>query len=242
MLIERGNPQQSDLDDIVIQIGQTFEKCAQKSFGYIKHGPKNHVTSTNNIGRPWFKDNCLRARNQYHKARRRYNVNKTEQNKQMLKHYSKYYKNTMNLSIKQFRTLRIQKLKNLRTTNPREYWKILNSSNPKSECQAPLQNLYEFFKNVNSSQENTFHSNMADSQIRSNVHEFEYTENKYLNRQISESEVGQAIKQLNNNKSAGVDNIKNEHIKCTSSIMIPLYTKLFNLIFYYSRMLVRWHY
>ena len=39
------------------------------------------------------------------------------------------------------------------------------------------------------------------------------------------------MKQLKNNKSPGIDNIKNEHIKNTSQIMIPLYTKLFNLIF-----------
>ena len=35
----------------------------------------------------------------------------------------------------------------------------------------------------------------------------------------------------NNNKSAGIDYVKNEHIKCTSSLMIPIYTKLFNIIF-----------
>lgn len=48
---------------------------------------------------------------------------------------------------------------------------------------------------------------------------------------INEFEVQSAIKQLKNNKSPGIDNIKNEHIKNTSQIMIPLYTKLFNLIF-----------
>ena len=36
---------------------------------------------------------------------------------------------------------------------------------------------------------------------------------------------------MKNNKSPGVDNILNEHIKSTIQIMLPIYTKLFNIIF-----------
>ena len=67
------------------------------------------------------------------------------------------------------------------------------------------------------------------------------SQHEELNKPISESEVRVAIKQLrHNNKSAGLDNIKNEHIKCTSNLMISIYTKLFNfdlrviLIFIYG--------
>ena len=222
LLLEKGSPLQSEVDEIVTQIGQTFEKCAEESFGYSKQGQTKPTNNKNNVKKPWFKENCFRARNQYHKARRRYNINKSEHNKQILKQTSKYYKSTMNLSIKQFKSLRIQKLRNIRSTNPREYWKILNSSNPKSECQAPLQDLYEYFKNVNGCQESTQHNNASNVKNKENAH---------LNRQISESEVRVAINQLKNNKSAGIDNIKNEHIKSTSCQMIPTYTKLFNLVF-----------
>ena len=41
----------------------------------------------------------------------------------------------------------------------------------------------------------------------------------------------QTVKTLKNNKSAGLDNVLNEHLKSTINIMCPLYVKLFNIIF-----------
>ena len=98
----------------------------------------------------------------------------------------------------------------------------MNSSNPKKECKAPLNDLYTYFKNVNDCPYKTTY----DAASNNNIYE-----NTEINVPISEQEVRVAINQLNNNKSAGIDNVKNEHIKCTSSLMIPIYTKLFNIIF-----------
>ena len=47
----------------------------------------------------------------------------------------------------------------------------------------------------------------------------------------SESEILLAAKSLKNNKSPGLDCILNEHIKSMIHIMLPVYVKLFNLIF-----------
>ena len=55
--------------------------------------------------------------------------------------------------------------------------------------------------------------------------------NEQINEPITESEVSTAIKNLHSNKSPGHDNIKNEHIKSTAHIMLPIYCKLFNIIF-----------
>ena len=169
--------QQSEMDDIVMRINQVFQNCAEESFGHAKQGRKTQDTDMTK--KPWFKDNCHRARNQYHNARRRYNINNSEHSKQILKQ-------------------------------------------AKNECQAPLNDLYNYFKNVNGCSDDT--RGDADHYNSNN-------ENEELNKRISESEVRVAINHLNNNKSAGIDNIKNEHIKCTSCLMIPIYTKLFNLIF-----------
>ena len=98
LLINRGSLQQSEMDDIVMQIGQAFEKCAEESFGHV--GQEKIKQDMNMTKKPWFKENCFRARNQYHNARRRYNNNKSENNKHILKQASKYYKSTMNFSIK----------------------------------------------------------------------------------------------------------------------------------------------
>ena len=70
-----------------------------------------------------------------------------------------------------------------------------------------------------------------DSTRRNDTVDDNNNENAQLNRPIGETEVRVAINELKNNKSAGIDNIKNEHITCTSCQMILIYTKLFNLIF-----------
>ena len=55
----------------------------------------------------------------------------------------------MNLSIKKIKTICIQKLRNLKSADQPEFWKVLNSSNTKVDCQALLQELYNYFKGVN---------------------------------------------------------------------------------------------
>ena len=55
-------------------------------------------------------------------------------------------------------------------------------------------------------------------------------QNSDINVPINDEEIRKAINQLHNGKSSGVDNIKNEHIKSTAYVMIPIYKKLFNLV------------
>lgn len=212
---------QADVDNIVTDIGKLFESCAAESFGQVR--PERNIR-VDNSGKPWFNRDCRQMRNQYHYARRVYSINKTEHNKQFLKQVSKSYKDTMHLSIRRFKMARTEKLRKLKSSNPREYWKILNSNDKKSECQVPLNDLYNYFKHVNSA-----NTNASECPLINNNNSND--NNEELNMPINEFEVQSAIKQLKNNKSPGIDNIKNEHIKNTSQIMIPLYTKLFNLIF-----------
>ena len=64
--------------------------------------------------------------------------------------------------------------------------------------------------------------------------------NMDINKPITENEILTAVKNLKNNKSPGVDNILNEHIKSTIQIMLPIYTKLFNIIFDTGIVLESW--
>ena len=56
-------------------------------------------------------------------------------------------------------------------------------------------------------------------------------QNSEINEPITDAKIRKAINQLHNGKSFGIDDIKNEHIKATTDVMISLYNKLFNLIF-----------
>ena len=66
-IANRGTVQQYELDEIANQIGIVFEKCAEKSFGRIKTGTKKKPTDFTK--KPWFDENCHRARNEYHSVR-----------------------------------------------------------------------------------------------------------------------------------------------------------------------------
>ncbi len=60
-----------------------------------------------------------------------------------------------------------------------------------------------------------------------------------LNEPISE-EVLRNIKKLKNNKSSGADMILNEYIKCTQTMLLPLYVKLRNKVFDSGVMPTEW--
>ena len=59
----------------------------------------------------------------------------------------------------------------------------------------------------------------------------EPTELNTINNQITADEIKKCAQNLSNGKAKGLDNILNEHIKSTLHLMLPIYTRLFNLIF-----------
>lgn len=219
----RGSVNENEINDIVNKIGSLFENCAEESFGKVHQRKEN-----TGHRKPWFDRECRRMRNKYHFARKAYNMDRSYQNKYRLKQVSASYKQTMHNSVKKFKQIRIETLKRLKKADPREYWRILNSNAKRDKCQASLSDLYDYFKNVNSSNpdEEVNSRNTVNNNRGNDSHD-----NEDLNVPICEAEVEKAIKNLKNNKSPGVDNIKNEHIRHTSTLMIPVYTKLFNLIF-----------
>ena len=224
-LLHKTEITQNDIDSIVQRIGTIFEKTSKTSFGYASR-KKINVNQDKKI-KPWFNYDCRNTRNLYHQTRKMYNKNKTEENKIRLKQVSKEYKNTIYKSQKQYKNNNINKLRNLKNSNPREYWRILNANQPKSTVNAKLEDLYKYFKDVNEFQHEK--DNPCSSQTAND--DTENVINEQINEPITESEVSTAIKNLHNNKSPGHDNIKNEHIKSTSNIMLPIYCKLFNIIF-----------
>ena len=52
-----------------------------------------------------------------------------------------------------------------------------------------------------------------------------------LDEDIKETEISYAIMNLKNNKAAGHDQILNEYLKSTIHYMMPVYVKLFNIVY-----------
>ena len=74
-----------------------------------------------NKKKQWFNAECRRARNQYHYARKLYNKQKSEYNKQFFRTVSKTYKCTILLCIRKTKEDRIMKIKTLKNSNSKEY-------------------------------------------------------------------------------------------------------------------------
>lgn len=58
----------------------------------------------------------------------------------------------------------------------------------------------------------------------------------YLDQEVTEQEIRQAVKKLKNKKSPFVDKIRNEMIKASLESLMPIYIKLFNLILQSGKM------
>ena len=52
-----------------------------------------------------------------------------------------------------------------------------------------------------------------------------------LNRFITENEMQPCINRLKNHKAPGPDNILNEYVETSADILMPIYLKIFNVMF-----------
>lgn len=222
-LLATNNISKNDIDDLVTHIGSLYESCSKTTFGYKKVKQKDKYSKF----KPWFNRSCINARNVYHKTRKMYNKYKSEYYKTILKTVSKNYKNTLNVHRHKFKAERIQKLRRLKTSDPREYWKIINSDKKTEETHATLDDLFNFYKDSNEHNNDSYDNDFIETLT---IHDLQRLANDEININITAEEIVKAAKSLKNNKSPGLDNILNEHLKSTINLMCPLYVKLFNLI------------
>ena len=128
-----------------------------------------------------------------------------------------------------FRKRNVNKIRNLRTTNPKKYWKILNGKKKKKKKKI-LKQLWKLFFDFFSKSNFDENSNEETPNNNGNI-DFNPNETFSYNDPINEAEITEAIKKLKNNKSPGIDLILNEHLKSTSDTLLPVLKNLFNLVF-----------
>ena len=87
--------------------------------------------------------------------------------------------------------------------------------------------MFDFFKKVNLETADVTNQSYVSPQVDSSSTDDE----NILSKSISEEEGKTCISKLKNRKASGVDNIINEYIKATKDILMPVYTKVFNIIF-----------
>ena len=220
-----------DVNKVVSSIEALFVSASKTTFG-LKRGKRdsNSYRQNKHMNKKWFNQECRNARNTYHYIRKQYNMYKTVHYKNRLKNVSKLYKRAISKNVTIYKNEKISKLKNLKRAKPRDFWKIINSVNKQENYTAPLHELYKYFKSLNEDKhiENSdFQTNTSDFSSNANHTNL----NTSINKPFTDIEIIAAVKNLKNNKSSGIDNILNEHLKTSIHIMAPVYTKLFNIIF-----------
>ena len=125
----------------------------------------------------------------------------------------------------------------MRTSNPKEFLKILNSTGSRDKnCNSDISidTLFDFFSDLNKGENNENDANVFEANI--NMQQ----PNDALNNPITKDEIEKAIKNLKNNKASGEDLIINEYLKHSARKMIQLYVKIFNEVFDSGKLPEKW--
>ena len=230
-LSDTSNITVNDINSVVDGIGKLFTDTATRVFGVRQKQchTENHGSSTHQT--PWFTDKCEEKRILFHEARKEYNLNKNESNRVRLNTSSRDYKREMNNAFSTYQNNISNEIRLASKKDSKKFWNILRKCSPNkrsTDIDIPIEDLYEYFREVNWVEEDDNYQNPNNVTMNN---EMVVISEKILNGPITEDEIENVIRSLSNDKATGLDLIKNEYIKCTMSLMLPIYTKIFNIIF-----------
>ena len=121
------NFSQAELDTVE-KLSKLFIHSAKTTFGTKRsRNIKEEKIKVCVSKKPWFGLNCKFARQNYKNLKSRHRRNKTESSKLEMKNAEKEHKKLLDTSIINHRKEMRQKMKELRSKNSKQYWKILNS-------------------------------------------------------------------------------------------------------------------
>ena len=212
-------PNKDSINKATIEIANIFIETAKMTF------PTQRKSYRTGNDKPWFGGKCRVARNKYHQTKKRFKRTQNYNDKDRLITASKAYKRKMNFFINKQKQKNEDKLRQIHSTNPKEFWKYLNSfQNKGNEISPTVNEFYDFFKNVNCD------TNSPDFDLDDSTFKIDDDDN-ILNASITENEVQLATRSLKTGKSAGCDGITNEYLKNSSERFMAFYVKLFNIVF-----------
>ena len=176
---------------------------------------------------PWFDKECDRKRSEYirfkGKLKRRKTYEDIEQLKIKAKQYKKFLRKVKTAYKKDFH----KTLRNLRSSNPKEYWSLLNKGCKKSNNlgKISIEVFMHHFKKLSQKSEDD-ESDQHDFDPRSVRHSI----NEEINGEFTVDEIVKLIRKLRNKKACGVDHVINEYIKHCPVELLGTVVKLFNIV------------
>ena len=183
--------------------------------------------------RPWFDAECEKLRKEYmhtkHCLQKSTLQNKTDAEEALKRKFSEY-KKLLHQKKMSFSKENSKKLRGLKTTDPKEFWQLLNkfdSVRTNSADQVSLHEFYTHFCKLSATDETCDPMQPAKSPTDPCL---EGSINEEINELFSATEVEKVIRSLKNNKACGVDNVTNEFLKNTSPEILHVMTELFNMV------------
>ena len=134
-------------------------------------------------------------------TKRRVRLDNSDEHRIAMKNASKAYKKTLSVAYNKYQRDFQKRIRNLKSSNPRDYWNIINrkcsggsGSNLLSDISSEV--FFEHFKNLNSVSKDAEHPtsfvNTGDT-------------NNALNSPFTVEEIVKCIKELKHNKACGQD-------------------------------------
>jgi hypothetical protein len=220
------NITQNTVDDLCSNICSVMINAASKS-GLIKDSKHRNRSLPCKQNKPWFNSDCWKMRKEYHRAKNFHRRNKSVDSFNKLRSSSKNYKKEINKQFRKYKEIFASKLRNLKNTQPKDYWSLLNRfAGGKKDIinKISTEAYFDHFKKLMHNMDSVNNSNVDIQNMNIN------SNNIWLNEPISVDEVEDAIRKLKNNKSCGSDMILNEFIKNSCLQLITVYVKLFNVV------------
>ncbi|CAC5373764.1 unnamed protein product [Mytilus coruscus] len=121
---------QKHIDNFVESFNSIFIDSAHKCFGdkVVRYNQPNRQNK-NKVFQPWFDKNCHQKRDEFHKAKRKRYLSKTDEYRANLKYRGKAYKSAMGKVVNDFQFRAEKDLRSASEGEPRELWNILNNLN-----------------------------------------------------------------------------------------------------------------
>ena len=229
-LVNSPNLTQEDMDQLTNNLNEMCLDSAMKT-GVCKPinrtiANRTGVTSAKKHNKPWFNRDCARLRADYFRVKNRLRRVKSDEVRQQLKQQASEYKKFIRNTFKTYNKNLLKKLRTLKTSQPKEYWDILNkaTNNADKVGNIALQVFMDHFKKL-SQKDPTEH---VEEEF--DPRKIDHSLNEEINRPFTFTELQSTLKKLRNNKSGGIDNMINEYLKSCPDALLLGVVKLFNLV------------
>ena len=218
------DPSQEGIDAVSSMFAEAFVKAGIES-GSLKERGNGSSRSRRLIPlKPWFDLECDRARSAYFRVKNRLSFLPDIDRAQEIRVASRAYKKILRSKKRTHQRQVANRLRNHRSSNSKDYWKLLNSATRSKKGSADVvpEVFNRHFKDLS----------QADTPPVPPDDFGEDAENEFLNQNFNEEELGALIADLRKarGRKNGLDHVRNEFVECSPERFVSLATRLFNLV------------